>query len=276
MPLDSIAAAKEWYAKKEWRKNRKFFTCCVCLEDFVASKGLTCSGGAPGHFYCNECFSDMITSQVTGEGKPVFLATGCEVVCSFCQPEELRSVFDMRLCAPHITPTAYSTWLKTMAEPEVLREQHEWQQRIQQQEADYMARLRNVERAAAAAAMDPHLQHIAEQLILPCCPTQSCRRFIPDFDECAALQVPLNAFCYVPMHVHANASYFSQPSCCSAVVCLDEASWQGWAAARASALGACACAVTETTATPTLPPAVSTPTLATFSLLSRTRKSGEQ
>ena len=163
--------------------------CCVCMQDAAASEGCTCSGVAPGHFYCNECYGDMVTSQVTGEGKPVFLAAGCEVTCCFCQPDGVRSVFDMRLCAPHLTPAAYSTYLKTMAEPEVVREQRELQQRMQQQEAEYRARLQNVERTAAAAALDPHLQHIAEQLILPRCPTQSCRRFIPDFESCAGLQV---------------------------------------------------------------------------------------
>ena len=104
--------------------------CCVCMDDFAASDGCACSGAAPGHFYCNECFSDMVASQVTGEGKPVFLAAGCEVTCSVCQPDGVRSVFDMRLCAPHLTPAAYSAYLKTMAEPEVVREQREWQQRM--------------------------------------------------------------------------------------------------------------------------------------------------
>ena len=67
------------------------------------------------------------------------------------------------------------------------------EQRMEQQQADHTARLQNVERAVTAAALDPHLQHIAEQLILPRCPAQSCRRFIPDFEACAGLQVRLDA-----------------------------------------------------------------------------------
>jgi hypothetical protein len=185
--------------------------CCVCMENFSASEGCTCSGRAPGHFYCNECFSDMVVSQVTGEGKPVFLAAGCEVTCSICQTDGLRSVFDMRLCGPHLTPAAYSSYLKTMAEPEVVREQREWQQRMQQQEADYTARLQNVERATADAALDPHLKHIADQLILPRCPTQSCRRFIPDFEACAGLQVRLCASGCVATRAHTNATSPPQP-----------------------------------------------------------------
>jgi serine/threonine protein kinase len=169
--------------------------CCVCAEDVAASDGCTCSGQAPGHFYCNQCFNSMVLSQVTGEGKPVFLATGCEVTCAFCLGAGIHSVFDMRLCAAHLTPAAYSTYHKTMAEPEVLREQLEWQQRMQKQQAEFTARLQHVQRAAATAAQDPHLKHIAEQLILPRCPTQSCRRHIAAFDACAGLQVALFAAC---------------------------------------------------------------------------------
>jgi hypothetical protein len=187
--LDRMHLDKQFLDMQSARAAALQLQCCICLENFSASDGCACSGEAPGHFYCNECFRDMVTCQVTGEDKPVFLASGCEVTCSICRPKGVRSVFDMRLCAPHLTPAAYSTYLKTMAEPEFVREQSEWQQRMQQQEADYTARLQNVQQAAAAAALDPHLQHIADQLILPRCPTQSCRRFIPDFEACAGLQV---------------------------------------------------------------------------------------
>lgn len=135
----------------------------------------------------------MVVSQVTGEVKPMFLATGCEVTCAFCLGTGIHSVFDMRLCAPHLRPAAYFTYHKTMAEPEVQREQLEWQQRLQKQEAEFTARLQHVQRAAAAAALDPHLKHIADELILPRCPTQSCRRHVAAFDACAGLQVMLFA-----------------------------------------------------------------------------------
>jgi hypothetical protein len=188
--LDRMRLDQQFQDMQRARDAAPQLQCCVCKDDVAASDGCACSGAAPvRHFYCNECFSDMVASQVTGEGKPVFLAAGCEVTCSVCQPDGVRSVFDTRLCAPHLTPAAYSAYLKTMAEPEVVREQREWQQRMQQQEADHTARLQNVERAATVAALDPHLQHIAEQLILHRCPAQSCRRFIPDFEACAGLQV---------------------------------------------------------------------------------------
>ena len=193
--LDRMRLDQQFQDMQRARATAPQLQCCVCTEDVAATDGCTCSGQAPGHFYCNECFSNMVVSQVTGEGKPVFLATGCEVACAFCLGAGIHSVFDMRLCAPHLTPAAYSTYHKTMAEPEVLREQLEWQQRMQKQEAEFTARLQHVQRAAAAAALDPHLKHIAEELILPRCPTQSCRRHIAAFDACAGLQVALFAAC---------------------------------------------------------------------------------
>jgi hypothetical protein len=147
---------------------------------------------------------------------------------------------------------------------------------MQRQHADYTARLQNVERAAAAAALEPHLQHIAEQLILPRCPAQTCRRYIPDFEACAGLQVRLIAPGCLPTHAHATATSAPQPCCCSAAASLDETTRQGWAAAPTSALGACTCAATQTTATITFAPAVTTPTLATCSRPSRTRRFGKE
>ena len=130
--LDRMSLDQQFQDMQRSRAAAPQLQCCVCMEDVAVSDGCACSGAAPGHFYCNECFSGMVASRVTGEGKPVFLAAGCEVTCSVCQPDGVRSVFDMRSCAPHLTPAAYSAYLKTMAEPEVMREQREWQQRMQQ------------------------------------------------------------------------------------------------------------------------------------------------
>ena len=194
--LDRMRLDQQFQDMQRARAAAPQLQCCVCMEDVAASDGCTCSGAAPGHFFCNECFCDMVASQVTGEGKPVFLAAGCEVTCSVCQVDGVRCVFDMRLCAPHLTPAAYSAYLKTMAEPEVVREQREWQQRMQEQQADFAARLQNMtieelRSVQSVSKLDPHLQHIAEQLILPRCP--SCRRLIPDIEAATVLQVPIVA-----------------------------------------------------------------------------------
>ena len=59
--------------------------------------------------------------------------------------------------------------------------------------------------------LDLHLQHIAEQLIVPRCPAQSCRRLIPDIEADTVLQVPIVAPTCMPTHVHAAAP--SHSSC---------------------------------------------------------------
>ena len=141
--------------------------CCGCMEHFPASGGCECS--RMSHFWCNECFSDMVMSQVTGEGKPVFLANGCVITCAVCQAASLHTVFEVRLCAPHLSPTAYSAYLKTMAEPEVVREQLLWQQRMQQQLLQtHVTEALSVQNADDQVVQN-HLAHIADQLILPRC-----------------------------------------------------------------------------------------------------------
>ena len=208
--LDRMRLEQQFQDMQRARATDPQLQCCVCTDDFAANDGCACSGEAPGHFYCNECLSNMVMSQVTGEGKPVFLANGCVITCAVCQADGLRSVFDVRLCAPHLTPNAYNAYLKTMAEPEVVHEQRQWQQRLKQQEADYTALLQNVQHAAAAAALDPHVKHIADQLILPRCPSPTCRGFIPDFEACAALQVPPLA----PLQTRVHPSAASPPQPC--------------------------------------------------------------
>ena len=244
--------------------------CCVCKEDSSGSDGCLCCGDAPGHFFCNECFSNMVISQVTGEGKPVFLSNGCHVSCPICQASGLRSVFDMQLYSPQLTRGAYSAYLSAIAEPEVLREQREWQQRLERQEANYNARLNIVKCTAGDAMNDPHVKHIAEQLILPRCPT--CKNFISDFEACAALQVSFLERCWVLLY--PNSTSPPQPFICSAVAFLHEATSQVWDVVLTSAHGACTCAVTKTTATTTFAPALTTPTMATFFHRSRTRRRG--
>jgi len=174
--------------------------CCVCKED---SSGCLCCGDAPGHFFCNECLSNMVMSQVTGEGKPVFLSKGCHILCTICQTSGLCSVLDMQFSCPHLTRGAYSAYLSAIAETEVLREQREWQQRLERQEANFKARLNIVQCTAGGAMNDPHVQHIAEQLILPRCPT--CKSFISDFEACAALQVLLHTLVW--MHLYPNLPF---------------------------------------------------------------------
>jgi hypothetical protein len=112
-----------------------------------------------------------------------------------------------------------------MAEPEVMREQLQWQQRMQKQEAEFAARLENAQRASISAVgttLDPHMKHISDELILPRCPKQSCRRFIPDFEGCAALQVLLLE-CHSPVQLRHQIvcalTLSPQFSCYSAAAC---------------------------------------------------------
>ena len=81
------------------------------MEDSSGSDGCLCCSDVPGHFFCNECFSNVVISQVTGVGKPVFLSNGCHVSCLLCQESGLRTVFDMQLYSPQLTRPAWCAYL---------------------------------------------------------------------------------------------------------------------------------------------------------------------
>jgi hypothetical protein len=150
--------------------------CWGCAADYSANEGCACESG---NFFCDDCFSSMVISQVTGVDKAEFLTNGCVITCTTCKAAGRRTVFDMRLCSPHLSQGAYLAHLSAMAEPEVAREQKEWQQRLDEARRQ----------GGGAAAVDECAEFVddmAERLVATTCPC--CGRHIPEFDACAALQ----------------------------------------------------------------------------------------
>jgi hypothetical protein len=82
--LDRMRMEQQFQDLQRARATQPQLQCCVCTDDVAASDGCACSSEAAGQFYCNECLSNKVMSQVTGEGKPVFLANGCVITCAVC------------------------------------------------------------------------------------------------------------------------------------------------------------------------------------------------
>jgi len=180
--LDGLKLNEEFQAMQRKQAAADTLSCCICFDSFPASAGVTCSGAAPGHFYCNDCFSSMVMSRVTGEGKVSFIQHGLSIECSVCQPDGFRSVFDMRLLCPHLTAEAYTEYLKTLAEPAVIEAQQRYQDRIREMQ-EIIDRLEGTR----------YIKHIQDHLIQPRCPRLDCRALVLDFDHCAHLQVRLRS-----------------------------------------------------------------------------------
>jgi hypothetical protein len=161
--------------------------CCVCQDQYPEQTGVVCSRETSGHFYCDECFSDSVNVQVTGEDKLKFLETGCEVACAFCGPDGTRSVFEMRQCMSHLRPDAYAAFLSASAEPHVIQAQKQLQAQLAAKEAELHEQMK---KQSDDAMLNMHLHHIAENLVLPRCPR--CRDPVIDFSNCTHLTVRLH------------------------------------------------------------------------------------
>lgn len=133
------------------------------------------------HRFCKTCLSVMVISEVQGESLPLFVRTR-EIRCGYC-----KEPLNLALVSPLMNQDAtfaYQNALCTIAslESEKITE----------------TRLRaSTSTAASPAQLDPVAVFLreVEGLILPFCP--KCKRILPDFDGCCALQCGSVAGTYV-------------------------------------------------------------------------------
>ena len=183
---------------------------CVCHDRYPEQTGVVCCRETSGHFYCDECFSNSVNVQVTGEDKLKFLETGCEVACAFCGPEGTRSVFEMRQCMPHLRPDVYAAFLLASAEPHVIQAQKQLQSQLAAKQAEFHEQMK---KQSDDAMLNIHLHHIAENLVLPRCPR--CRDPVIDFSNCTHLTVRLlveHLFTSQRVEAHLRNLHFLHPS----------------------------------------------------------------
>jgi hypothetical protein len=197
--------------------NDLLLRCCVCDDQCEEKNGVACcKEAANGHFFCNQCFSDAVKVQVSGEDKCKFIENNCEVLCAFCEPG-VRRVFDMRECMCNLSPNVYHIFLLASAEPHVIKAQNELQSQFTAKEFE----LREQKKQSDEAIFDDHMHHIAENLVLPRCPI--CSDPVVDFSNCTHLTVRflyfkllLVAACVVPhpsmiLLAHTPSSTVRQP-----------------------------------------------------------------
>ena len=182
--LDALKLNEEFLAMQRDKAECASVECRTCFDSHPADAGVACSGASP-HFYCNECFSRMVLTQVTGDFKRAFIDGGLAIECSCCQPEGFRNVFNMQLCTPRLTPAAYSAYLSTLAEPAVIQAQREAEERFERQLRELEERMA---KQCSDAAISGFVKHIQDRLIVPRCPNPSCQVQIAGFDHCAHLE----------------------------------------------------------------------------------------
>ena len=122
------------------------------------------------HRFCQNCISHVVTCGVRGEGAPLFVASR-EIPCGLC-----KLPLDVAMAAPLLLPDATRAYQEALCT-------------IASLESEKITEIRL--RSACAAVppqQDPTVAILEEiaTLILPFCPV--CKRTLPDFDGCCALQ----------------------------------------------------------------------------------------
>jgi hypothetical protein len=61
-------------------------TCCLCPNEFPSHEVLAFIAccGPEAHVFCNDCFSGMVSAQVSAEGKVSFIQRGLKIECALC------------------------------------------------------------------------------------------------------------------------------------------------------------------------------------------------
>ncbi len=61
-------------------------TCCLCPNEFPLHEVLAFIAccGPEAHVFCNDCFSGMVSAQVSAEGKVSFIQRGLKIECALC------------------------------------------------------------------------------------------------------------------------------------------------------------------------------------------------
>ena len=90
--------------------------CAVCWEALPNM----CAQCSNGHFFCDKDFSQMVSTQVLGNGKANFVSLGNVVVCTYCEPP---TTIDMQLNAKFIERNVWGRYLEAVTEAAVIAEQ---------------------------------------------------------------------------------------------------------------------------------------------------------
>ena len=148
------------------------------------------------HRLCVECFENLAAHLMIGEERASFIASGAQIICPLCKVCKEGFGFDMRLCASALSAETFEQYMACTMEVEVIKTQKEFEARLKRMTELAAAHAGVPESECASLSLNSslthfagtYIDHIAEHLILPRCPTPTCRRIIIDFEACTALQ----------------------------------------------------------------------------------------
>jgi hypothetical protein len=159
--------------------------CQVCRFDI--QKGSAHVMCKDNHLFCRDCFNHTVRSQVC-ESRAQFIALGCHLICPFCPDTQIPPSFVFRQCAFILEDAVYKLYEDCMTEKAVLKTQQEcakqYAEKLKSLHEQCPKQPSQVERDQIAE----FLTYIGDNLILPRCPNEQCKKPFDDFEACAALK----------------------------------------------------------------------------------------
>jgi hypothetical protein len=149
--------------------------CCACALNVLTSDTAMVYECVCTHRLCITCVSVMVISAVVGENASSFVSTK-QIHCNYCQDP-----LDLHKVVPLLTGEARQAYQNALCTVAAIESEKITEARVKRQLA--------IEGMPSSSGIpDPHRHHLIkiESLILPMCPR--CKKFIPDFDGCCALQ----------------------------------------------------------------------------------------
>jgi serine/threonine protein kinase len=184
----AIKILREREDKESEDKNKR--TCIICYEDGIkVSDGVECQRKTDvPHFYCQMCFKDNVTQQLTEECRSQFIKNNCNIMCLCCNDTKDATFWTDKALAVNVEDGTFALYLKVCSEVlEVQiqkKERREAEERIVRMRSEMEELIKKCHDASTLRVYG-HRMHIIENILTLRCP--KCRTPFIDFNGCFAL-----------------------------------------------------------------------------------------
>jgi hypothetical protein len=145
------------------------------------------------HPYCSECFDHTVKCQVTGEGRLLFITSGCKICCPFCPLDQSPPSFVMHLCAPMLQESTFNSFQDCHVQQAVIAAEQtaeiRWAEKIKAYQQQHSV---GQQQQTDDIDVQQHVEHILENVIRATCP--ACGEYVGAFEACSAIQCSCNIY----------------------------------------------------------------------------------
>ena len=164
------------------------------------------------HPYCRECFDHTVNCQVTGEGRPLFVTSGCKMCCPFCPLDQSPPSFVMHLCAPMLKESTFNSFQDCIVQQAVMAAEQTAEIRCAEKIKAYQQQhsLGQQQQLPDDIDVQQHVEHILDNVIRAKCPNKACGAYVGAFEACSAIQCTCNiyfcAWCLIEIEAYEGVT----------------------------------------------------------------------